>query len=196
MTAQISDIVVWQGEEYGLCGANGEGLFDPTSVGLNPVGMCTACWRGYVCHYRVADERLLLGTLAVSHGDAESGEMVPGPAVHGIEPVEGEGWMDFFNCVYEGLDLPVAYTGGLLLGSGFIEELYVHMGFHPAWKFEKATELIFADGRIEEARDLTARMAEVREKLADGPLQPGSETGPDELRKWIESTFNLYYENP
>ncbi len=33
----------------------------------------------------------------------------------------------------------VPFTGALLLGERFITSTYVHMGFHPAWKFASTT---------------------------------------------------------
>lgn len=47
---------------------------------------------------------------------------------------------------YEFKDVPL--SGGLLLGEGFIQELYVHMGFHPAWKYLHVIELIFEGGQL------------------------------------------------
>ncbi|MFW6163890.1 MAG: hypothetical protein ACODAJ_14055 [Planctomycetota bacterium] len=195
MTAQAHDLVTWHGEAYDLCGANGDGLFDPVAHGLTPAPMCTACWRGYVCHYAVEEGCLILDDLMVTNAKTPAGrEPVLGPAIRGVEPEpEGE---SFFNCVYRGVGLPVAYSGGMLLGRGFIRELYVHMGFHPAWKFERVVELVFADGRLERHRDLSDRMREVRETLSDDPLGPGADASMAEVRKWIEATFSLYYENP
>ena len=38
----------------------------------------------------------------------------------------------------------------MLACEGFIDALYVHMGFHPAWKFEHVEELIF-EGKVDES---------------------------------------------
>ena len=46
-----------------------------------------------------------------------------------------------FNNQYADVNYPIAYTGGLLLARGFIQKLYEHMGFHPAWKYEQVIEL-------------------------------------------------------
>lgn len=49
---------------------------------------------------------------------------------------------------YEFKDVPIPLSGGLLLGEGFIQELYAHMGFHPAWKCLHVIELIFEGGQL------------------------------------------------
>jgi hypothetical protein len=40
-------------------------LFDPKDHRITPVGRCSACWRGYICTYTIADDELLLTELAV-----------------------------------------------------------------------------------------------------------------------------------
>ena len=45
------------------------------------------------------------------------------------------------------------------LADGFIQNLYVHMGFHPAWKYREVHELLFEDGRLLHAQDRSAAMA-------------------------------------
>jgi hypothetical protein len=72
-----------------------------------------------------------------------------------------------FNNHYEGLDYPLDYTGSLLIADGFIQALYVHGGFHPAWKFERVLELVFDAGRFVEVVDRSERMAEVRRAETD-----------------------------
>lgn len=123
MTAQFSDRVKYRGKSYSIAGKNGTGLFDPPAHGLTPVGKCSACWRGFVCSYAVEDGMLLLDSLAVCLDD-------PAPDLFDVSPTPYEGEIRLFDAVYDNLDHCVPYTGGLLLAADFIEELYVHMGFH------------------------------------------------------------------
>jgi hypothetical protein len=164
MTAQIPDRLVLDERTYAVAGAEGEGLFDPAAFGLSPAGTCTACWRGYVCQYGIADERLILDRLEVSLKRLEGGDFLSrrGPAINGVEPVAPEGEHAFFNNVYERLGLPLDFTGELLIADDFIQELYVHMGFHPAWKYETVLELSFDAGRLLAVRDVSAAMARIR----------------------------------
>ena len=95
--------------------------------------------------------------------------------------------------VYEDLALPVSFTGGLLLGADFIEEMYVHMGFHPAYKYRRVVELSFAEGRLAEARDVSEAMARFREDIEGRPMQPGAGASFDEIEAWIRQTFRQDY---
>jgi hypothetical protein len=78
--------------------------------------------------------------------------------------------------------------GGLLLGAGFIEELYVHMGYHPAWKSKTVLELTFDDGRLDAVHDRSEPMAQRR--AAQGSLTP---TDLRDLDAWIDITFDHSY---
>ncbi len=85
----------------------------------------------------------------------------------------------------------VPFSGGLLLGQGFIRTTYVHMGFHPAWKFEKVAELLLEHGEVTSTLDRSAELAALR-----GRIGSGEEPDPDGPRggvKWVERTFSLDY---
>ena len=172
MTAQFSDQVNYRGKSYSIAGKNGGGLFDPAAHGLKPVGKCSACWRGFVCTYAVDDRHLLLDSLTVWLDD-------PATPLFGVPPRPEEGGFNIyqrqsrghsettngFYAVYEGLAHRVPYTGGLLLAADFIEELYVHMGFHPAWKYREVHELVFRDGMLVQESDRSPQIAEFRREL-------------------------------
>jgi hypothetical protein len=193
MTAQMSDRFIYRGEQYALAGVNGEGLFDPKEHGLQPVATCTACWRGFRCIYEVRDGRLLLRALQINHGVKEEegawGRPTDAPELWGREPTSGGEGFSFFHSVYENLDHVVSFTGGLLLARGFHSEFYVHMGFHPAWKFSEVHELMFEDGRLTEAADRSAEMA----KLREGVEGAGECEDPSRLSEWIKRCFSLEY---
>ncbi len=59
--------------------------------------------------------------------------------------------------------------------------LYVHMGYHPAWKYEKVHELIFENGLLIEDRDISAKMKEYRDKRVN---KEKSGREPDEDFDW------------
>jgi hypothetical protein len=100
-------------------------------------------------------------------------------------PAERHGQWSFS---YPGLNYPIAFTGRLLMAHGFIQSLYRHMGFHPAWKFEESWELDLERGRVTAARELSDEMRLLREKI-----QGGDEADPDDDTQpgWIERTFRL-----
>jgi hypothetical protein len=186
MTAQFSDPVKYQGKDYAIAGRSGTGLFNPTEHGMKPVGRCTACWRGFVCCYRVAGEVLLLDRLSVCLDE-------PALVLFGTAPKKPEGELTFFDFVYEDMAHPVPYTGGLLLGREFIEELYVHMGFHPAWKYRDVHELVFENGKLVRATDRSEEIAAFRREIAGRPLEPGLGARKEEIEKWVKKCFSQDY---
>ena len=63
------------------------------------------------------------------------------------------------------LNLPIEFTGELLVADKFIHELYVHMGFQSAWKFETVHELVISHGTLLDTKDISRQMAQVREQM-------------------------------
>jgi hypothetical protein len=186
MTAQFSDPVKYCGRSYSLAGKNGTGLFDPAAHGLKPVGRCSACWRGFVCTYAVHNRKLLLDAFVVCLDG-------PAPPLFGVAPKPDEGDIRLFDAVYEELAHPLPYSGGLLLADGFIEDLYVHMGFHPAWKYREVHELVFRDGELVQQTDRSEQIAEFRQELGDTPLEPGRGAKRSDIKRWIEQCFSQEY---
>jgi hypothetical protein len=174
MTAQIPDTFLLDGEQYDLVGSGTEGLFDPEASGLRPSGLCTGCWRGYVCRYGLDGDDLVLDRLELTQTSLD-GEEPEWPAIGGVTPVEvGEGSL-LYGHLYAGVGLPVAYTGEMLLAREFIPNLYMHMGFQPAWRYRHVIELQFKDGRLTGRRDLSDVMAKMRES---GLAEPPGAIGP------------------
>ena len=178
MTAQISDVVVYRSKPHSIAGINGARLFDPASHGIRPVMISTACWRGYHCTYEVAEDTLQLATVNIGLGpdDQAAAERGEGPLLFGKSPkrytIRGHStnvrtgevktsW-ESSDFRYDNLRAVVPFSGGLLLGHDFIQELYVHMGFHPAWKFRQVHEVLFENGQVVKAADRSAEMAEFR----------------------------------
>jgi hypothetical protein len=69
------------------------------------------------------------------------------------------------------------------------------MGFHPAWKFERVTELTFAAGRLVKSEDQSARYAAQRAQLSHEPLKPEAGSAFGRIQRWIRSTFDQSYGN-
>jgi len=209
MTAQISDTVRYRGKDFALAGINGFGLFDPIEHGVTPVGISTACYRGFYCTYQVADGGLLLIEVHLSLGAEEEAAAArgEGPALFGRIPrrytqhgYRRELLSGKVETSWESDELrvdrirePIAYTGGLLLGDDFIREMYVHMGFHPAYKFREVHELVFDDGRLIEEHDRSEQMAEFRAMLSPGSLEPEMGASREDIERWIERSFSQRY---
>jgi hypothetical protein len=186
MTAQINDRFRYFGEPFELVGIKGQGLFDPAEHGIRCTMMHTACWRGFIAGYAVEEGELRLVEL-----EMQLDELGPGsepPKVYRVAPrgVSEHGRADYT------LQARVPFSGGLLLAQDFVQELYVHMGFHPAWKYRRVHELSFEDGKLVREADRSKAMAGIRARIAARPLGPGG-TDEDELKKWIEQCFDRSY---
>jgi len=235
MTSQYSDVFLLNEQKFDIAGVNGDGLFEPATFGLNPIATCTACWRGFLCLYTINDDKLILDQLHINHGKGDtlapflSGgeyEFQQGPEINGVVPIyparsahfENILNVDFFDNVYTELNLKMGFSGGILVARDFIDSLYVHMGFHPAWKYRTVFELIFDQGDVGEIRDVSKQIEEWRNKnVVQRPfpekgaseeeikawlveeinhrksLTPGLDAGKEETLAWIESTFRLDY---
>jgi hypothetical protein len=186
MTAQAADTFRWEGEVWQV--TDGGSAFDPASLGLTPRMLSTANWRGYTCEYAVEGDRLVLSTLRIGVSDEDAARAGgEGPLVDGraaTKRIGIESW-------YEELGLPLPFSGSLTLGRDFIQELYVHMGFHPAWKFRSVVELRFRDGVLDSADDVSDRYARRRaEAGAAGSAGASRAGGPlERIRGWLGRTF-------
>lgn len=182
MTAQVHDSLAWRHQDFLLVGVEGTGLFDAADHGLVTRPTTTANWRGWVARYEVRDNRLIL--VALDDVGLVFDESDGPPILNGIAP-EGEGNRPY---TYAGLDWHIPFTGRLLIARGFIQSLYRHMGFHPAWKFEQSWELDLERGELTDARDVSEEMRRLRDKIAaEASLDPDSESRPG----WIARTFTL-----
>jgi hypothetical protein len=184
MTAQIPDSFLLQDQKFSIVGVNGMGLFDPHAYNMNPLPRITSCWRGYVCTYRSQSNKFLLETLQVNLGDE-------GLPINGISALFDP--KNTFDNIYKDLNLHVDFTGGVLVAHGFLQQLYVHMGFHPAWKYETVFELILSQGYVLDTRDVSGKMAELRDKMLRQSMEPNADASKQEIEKWIASTFKLDY---
>lgn len=194
MTAQASDLLALDGEEYSLAGVSGTGLFEPAEHGIEPFMISTGCWRGFVCRYAVTGDRLVLDALYLGRGSKLGGEPVePGmPLLGGVVANGPEGSWLSGTLTLERLARPVSFTGTLLAGRDFVQSTYVHMGYQPAWRFARVVELVVDAGTVTARHDRSADMARIR----DG-VQAGAVADPDGERGgpgWIARTFRLGYD--
>lgn len=186
MTAQFNDTLHFRGNTYELAGISGGGLFEPSEHGLEPFGNCTACWAGYLCTYAVRDNTLLLDQLEINLKP-------PLPTLFGIAPDTSKGKRGLFEAVYRNMGHKLPFSGGLLIARGFIQNLYVHMGYHPAWKYRTVYELIAHEGDVVEAVDKSAAMGELRNRLA-GTDEFNHPNNRLQVEHWIKQCFSRRYD--
>ncbi len=194
MTAQIDDVFTYQNNAYSVAGVSDGHLFLPSDFGMSPVGTCTACWRGYKTEYALKGSQLIVDDFYVElHPDPDSYEYKEGPVINGQKPTRITD--DIFNNHYEGLELPVDYRGGLLLATDFVEDLYVHMGYQPAWKYRSVLELIFEEGILRDEFDRSEKMAMFRERMREESQESQSNDGAEagKIPEFIRQAFDRRY---
>ena len=99
-----------------------------------------------------------------------------------------------FDHNYFNVKIPLQFTGGLLLGTDFIHDLYVHMGFQDPWKYREVHEFVFDKGRLIEHRDVSQKMKQYREMIEKGGESPKGNGSYDDLNDWINDCFSLDYD--
>lgn len=197
MTAQMNDKFQYRRKNYAIAGISEGDLFEPDTLDMKPAGLCSACWRGYVAEYGVKSKHLVLHSLKINllKEIGEKYEIESGPPVNSVRPHVFKGRGSFFNNVYKGINLHLEYSGGLLLADGFIQSLYVHMGFHPAWKYETVIELVFENGVLTSEYDRSEKMAEIRALVAEQrDDDPRNEPTQKEISDFIERAFDRRYD--
>lgn len=193
MTAQMNDMFRYGNATHSISGISEGELFSPQTLEMHPQGRCSACWRGYLATYAVVDRRLVVADLSINLALDDD---AVGPTINGVTPTRDTRESIIFDCIYVDLNYHVEYTGGVLLTKGFIQELYVHMGFHPAWKYKQVLELVFENGRLVQEFDRSAAMAEVRRRILDSNAEAESPSSPTnrEIRDFVERAFDLRYD--
>ena len=162
MTAQIPDTYHYKGKKYSIIAMSAPIDFDPVEYGFFPISPHTACWRGYVCEYEITDDELYLRRLSIWCGNHGY------PEFDGILPVEDTKNFGHFM-VYENLHHHMDYTGSIVVGSGFLKQYYIHMGFQRAWAYKNVFELKFEHGRVKEKIDHSEYVKGVRKKIKEDP---------------------------
>lgn len=192
MTAQVNDTVMLKGQAFALIGVEGKGLFQLSDVGLKAERMSTACHRGFFCVYIVKDSLLVLQELTFRVAYLKELALKSGKeTVFGRIPQASGGWMD--GLFLGNLSEPIRFSGGLLLGDGFIQELYVHMGFQAPYKYQRVFELTLEGGVLLDVQDRSEQMAKIRQKDDDGLSGKGSPVSDTDRQKWIEESFSRRY---
>ena len=186
MTTQFSDRVLYRDHSWILAWTSGTGLFNPRRHGIEPAPTCSACWCGYVCVHRVADRQLLLDRLALNLEG-------PPPVLFGVRPMPDLSTVPLFSAMYNDLQHPVPFSGGLLLGWDRPEWPRSLAGMHPAWKYREVVELVFANGELTEATDCSGPLTAIRREVACGRLSPDHAAGHEELFRRIASLFRHPY---
>ena len=160
MTQQAHDVCLFEGARYDVCAHEGRGRVRPSDFGIAAESTTTADRRGYWTLYAVDGGSLRLRELHV--GSRLAPEAAPRI---GERRAAGEGG----RLVYRSLDLPVAFSGGLLLGSGASRAGSWFM--RPPWDYARLWELRFEEGRLVGVWDRSAKAEEIHRTASPDDLQ-------------------------
>ncbi|NBC44820.1 hypothetical protein [Corallococcus exiguus] len=184
--------------------AQGTGLFVPQKHGLKPRSAATPDRRGFACFYRVSEDALFLERLqlALPYKEQLLVQAGRGPLLLGLSArVEPEGRL---RVLYSDMHAPVQFSGGMLLGDGYIHALALHgrelqlrrNTIHPAFEWREVHELIFEMGRLVEAQDCSEAVVRIREHLASEQFEPGSPEWQAAHATLVAQAFRVDYGLP
>lgn len=188
MTAQVPDTIELDGVQHVVAGIDGTGLFEPGEHGVTPQVIHTGCWRGFLCGYAVVGGELRLAELRLGLGSSIAGT----PVEEGTTLLGAAAALDGSQWVFRYDRLLVPFTGSLLAADKFVPGTYVHMGFTPAWKFERVVKVAFDVGRETGRTDLSESMAATRAAIVEG--MAGDPDGNPMDPAWIARTFGLGFD--
>ena len=197
MTIQLcTDHVLHADLSFAILRKNGTALFEPSAHGLKPgPPVSSSCWAGRQCTYRVANGTLTLDELSIvlEENALPAIKEGTGPLLFGQRPVYKKSLAG--NARYTGLQGPIAFSGGLLLGTEGVKlkTRLPLMSIHgaPSYGFSKVHELIFENGRLVSAADHSEAMARLREDQEGRPLD--FQLGQTDLNLRYMRVFRLNY---
>jgi len=189
MTAQIDDFLILDDHPYAIAGISTGEIFKPKLLGLNPVDFCSACAQGFQAIFYLNGSELLLGHLLLNDFSDTL------PIINGVPPSHPVQKSDFFNVHYNNIGLHMKYSGGLLLADGFIDDLYIHLGFHPAWKYKTVIELIFLDGYLQIQTDISDKIENIRDRIIEDGYVGYSDKSPTlaEINYLLDGSYTRTY---
>ena len=170
MSAQMADVVVIDDDEWAIVEPEPGVLFEPRDHGIHPVSSHSANTRGVLARYRFEDEVLVLSDLQVGH-------IGPPPALGGVEASTDEHERVW---TYLDVDVPVRWTGDLVVGADPIIDLHVHAGFAPIWHYRRVLALDLEMGTIDGREDRTAEVARYRDDRTDAAARGDTALSDDD----------------
>lgn len=186
MTAQIQDKVKYQDDLFAIVGLKGESLPAPQDFGMTPIPISTTCYRGYYAGYALINEHLCLTSLTLKE---QTNTYTP------IDNQAGQWDTNTSSRSYHGLSLPTTFSGRLLLGRGFINSMYIHMGFQKPVAYQQVIELWLHHGQLIDYFDLSKKVAQQRKiYYQKHPMGiPHRSLNADDIAQWVTHMFSLEY---
>lgn len=185
MTAQMGDTFKYKDNEYSIVAISNPIEFDPKAYGITPEGICSACWAGYWCEYRISQEGIVLQNIFINSKDGTY------PPINGVEVnVEKQPFEYMGHHLYRDVSLQMNYSGRIVVGKGFLQEYYVHMGYQRAWAYETLLEFVFEEGNLVNCLDHSNMAEKLREDLKS-KQNPKTTVTREDIEAFIEESFSL-----
>lgn len=185
MTAQVGDRFIYKGDDYSIVAISEPIQFNPLDYGIKPVACCTACWNGYWCDYHISAEGIILENLYINAEDDYY------PEINNVSPQkDGKKSFEYMgHHLYRNLNIFMEYTGKILIGKGFINKYYIHMGYQRAWAYEVLEELVFDNGKLVRTVDHSEMAKKLRKEIENkaGEIKEESYNIP----VFVEKSFSL-----
>lgn len=192
MTAQIGDSFKFKGVEYQIIALNRPIKFSPSTYGITPESICTACWAGYWCDYTISEETILLTNLYINSKDDYY------PNINGIQVTQNKDNTRKANFKYMGhhlykdLNIPMNYSGKIVVGDKFIQDYYIHMGYQRAWAYEVVLEFVFENGKLIATYNHSDLVAKVRQEIVRDPDMFYKKLQTN-IESFVEDSFSLKF---
>ena len=176
MTAQATDAMVYDGNEYVVIDANRGLLFDPKAFGIDPISLSTACYRGFSCEYAIERGCLVLNQLEISSGDVDPVTRVltlyPLPLLNGHAAQTGDLQHASFAGLYENLQLPLTYSGNILISRN-ADNAYPprFRGCARAWEYDSNLLVTAMDGQVQKVLDVSDKIATFIARYIEGGIE-------------------------
>lgn len=192
MSKQFDDTLQMDNTKYVILYYSQYDPLNPKDLGLTPTQVNTASIRGYWCNYSVINNQLILSNLYIH---AENYPDINGVAVaepeyfifradsnskeHRIPKYHG-------HQAYYNVDLPLDYTGKVLIGADRISIDDAPVGYHTNflvdsfWKYKKLMTVSFSNGYIDNISD----DSEISSKMLASAIKHFPEVDPRYQGLW------------
>lgn len=191
MTAQIDDNFDYNRKQYSISAIEYPAkFFVIQELGIDPEMASTACYRGYIATFKLRDNRLVLSALNTNNSNGKAQPVTLNNVHPAVVTPEGlvSNYRQWREWHYKKINLPLSYTGAILITDDFISDMYIHMGHQSPLSYREVIELSFRSGELVRTEDLSMLAQSIR----DGEVGKSKEDRvgfPD----WIEKSFDLSY---
>ena len=187
MTAQMFDIVIFEGESYKLSNTTNEIPFKVETFNIEPVWTSTSCWRGFLRTFTIENKKLFIKQLDVNDEKIRKfglSEYRPN-IIYGNSPNINypPSFDNLFEMTYKELNHQIDFTGSIIIGKAFYLDLLGHIG-NTQWPYKQTYELTFNNGVLISSRDMADSLNEINTMLEKLSLKIGSQ----EFYQWLRTT--------